>query len=603
MTSQVQKSEMPGLVTAAAVGLPTLLMVWFLPLGLRTRAFGLPWAKQPPTPELLGLMVLVLFAVLAGLFMTRGLLSRHDVLTPTRRRVLTLSYALLTLQAVAELWMPFFNAGVWAVLAPFLWAGRFASVPAVAFLASSYASLYRAVEERLTNERQLSARLYQQSTTDALTGLPNRVAFHELLDAALVSARRTGTAVAVFFIDLDRFKLVNDSLGHEVGDALLAEMARRMRECLRDGDAVCRMGGDEFLAFASELSADGIEAPRLTSRLVEELSRPVLVSGREIVCTASIGVSVFPQDAQTFEALIRHADEAMYAAKDRGRNLFTRFKPEMGRMTNTRLELELELRQALRGQELKLQYQPQVESETGKVVAVEALVRWESPRRGRLGPKDFIAVAEDSALIVEIDRWVLHTACTQLRRWRDAGHPALRVSVNLSARNFHRGDVVATVYEALTVSGLPGSALDLEITESTLMREGDSTLSALRALKALGCTVALDDFGTGYSALGYLNRFPVDSLKIDRALISDVRISPGASAVTSAIVAIGRMMNLLVVAEGVETEAQLAFLKSLGCPLIQGFVFSEPVDADKVPELLGQALTTRPPVRALRQVS
>jgi diguanylate cyclase (GGDEF)-like protein len=451
---------------------------------------------------------------------------------------------------------------------------------------SFFGRIYRNLELHLENERELSTRLFRQSTTDALTGLPNRLLFYDRLARALARAGRNQTPVALFFIDLDRFKHVNESLGHEGGDRILQVMAGKLVENLRGHDTICRIGGDEFLAFATDLGDIANNLPPLAQRLVEELSCPIRVGGQDVVCTASVGVSVYPLDGQDVSTLVKHADHAMSVAKERGRSGYVLFRPEMQAAATERGMLEAELRAGLTRGELFLEYQPQVDATTSSVVGAEALVRWRHPQRGRLGPDAFIPLAEDSSLIIQVDRWVLRTGCSQLARWHKAGFDNLVLSVNLSARNFYRGDLVDVVDRTLREHGLSGKALEIEITESTLMTKVPGAVEVLRRLRGLGVSVSIDDFGTGYSALGYLNRFPVDALKIDRSLVLDVWSSAGAAAITTAVVAIGKSLNLRVVAEGVETEAQLAFLRKQGCHLIQGFLFSRPLEAEAFERLL-----------------
>jgi EAL domain-containing protein (putative c-di-GMP-specific phosphodiesterase class I) len=363
-------------------------------------------------------------------------------------------------------------------------------------------------------------------------------------------------------------------------------VAGKLVESLRSNETICRVGGDEFLAFASDLAEAGDALPALARRLVEGLACPVRVGGKDVVCTASVGVAIYPVDGRDAATLVKRADHAMAVAKERGRNSYVLFRPEMQAAVAERGVLEAELRTALARDELFLEYQPQVEATTGQVVGAEALVRWRHPQRGRMGPDTFIPLAESSSLIIEVDRWVLRTACQQLARWRAAGFKELRLSVNLSGRNFYRGDLPVFVERVLADAALPGEALEVELTESTLVTQVPGAVDILGKLRALGVRVFIDDFGTGYSALGYLNRFQVDGLKIDKSLVKDVWSSPSAAAITTAVIAIGRSLGLQVVAEGVETETQLAFLSKQGCHHIQGDLFSVPLEAKGLETLL-----------------
>jgi diguanylate cyclase (GGDEF)-like protein len=397
------------------------------------------------------------------------------------------------------------------------------------------------------------------------------------LSQALALSYRNRQQTAVMFIDLDRFKNINDSLGHTVGDALLKEVAQRLVKQLRTGDTICRIGGDEFVVVLPEIKRSS-DVANVAQKVIEELSDPVLIEERELVVTPSIGISVFPDDGRDAETLIRNADAAMYHAKDMGRANYQFFTEQMNLAASRRLGLESDLRRALGRDQLRVHYQPIVQAKSGQVVAHEALVRWQNPHRGLVGPAEFIQVAEETGLILKIGEWVLREAC----RWATfiGAERGLQVSVNLSPRQFNDPKLVQLVAKALKDTGLPAQLLELEITESTAMQHTDIALSTLNKLKELGVSIAIDDFGTGYSSLAYLKRFPVDKVKIDRAFVADVPGDEDQNAIVAAIVALAHALEIKVVAEGVETALQREFLKSCGCDFLQGYLAGRPVDAD-----------------------
>jgi len=412
---------------------------------------------------------------------------------------------------------------------------------------------------------------------DALTGLPNRRLLEDRLTQALALSYRNRKQTAVMFVDLDRFKTINDSLGHSVGDVLLKEVAARLVKQLRVVDTICRTGGDEFVIVLPEVKRSA-DAANVAQKLIENLSQPIKIEERELTVTPSIGISVFPDDGRDAETLIRNADAAMYHAKEMGRANYQFFTEQMNLTASRRLVLENDLRRALSRGELRVHYQPIVDAKSGKVAGHEALVRWQHPERGLVYPVEFIQVAEDTGLILKIGEWVLKEAC----RWATfiGIERGLPVSVNLSARQFNDPKLVQTVSRALKQSGLPAHLLTLEITESTAMQQTDLTLATLRKLKDLGVSIALDDFGTGYSSFSYLKLFPVNSLKIDRSFIAEVERDGDHRAIVAAIIALAQVLNLKVVAEGVETEGQKQFLRGFGCEEVQGYLTGRPVDAD-----------------------
>jgi diguanylate cyclase (GGDEF)-like protein len=444
---------------------------------------------------------------------------------------------------------------------------------------------------------EAEARLRRLAYYDSLTGLPNRELFRTRVAQAVGLARRHGRGAAVLFLDLDNFKRINDTLGHSVGDELLRTMAARLASCLRASDAVtrpagvddpdgpARLGGDEFTVLLSELAAPE-DAARVAQRIQESLSRPMQLVSHEVIVTPSIGIAVFPQDGEDVETLLRNADLAMYYAKRAGRNLFQYYAPSMNEAALRRLTMETMLRQALARGELSLHYQPQIDLVSGELSGLEALLRWESPDLGPVAPADFIPVAEDSGLIVAIGEWVLRTACAQARDWLDAGLWLPRVAVNVSVMQFVQRGFPQTVARVLAETGLAASVLELELTESLLMKDSEDAAETLRALKALGVQLAVDDFGTGYSSLSRLKDFPIDRLKIDKSFVQAVNASAGDGAIVSAAIAMAEGMNLKVVAEGVETVSQLAFLRQRQCDEGQGYYWSRPLPSDQVHRFL-----------------
>ncbi len=452
-------------------------------------------------------------------------------------------------------------------------------------------SLERAVAERtaelkaanarlgaeIGDRRQAEERARHLADHDALTGLPNRRLLEDRLTQALALSQRNRKQTAVMFVDLDRFKAINDSLGHAVGDEVLKEVARRLVKQLRIGDTVCRVGGDEFVVVLPEAKRS-TDAANVAGKIIETLSQPVRVAERELTVTPSIGIAVFPDDGRDAEALIRNADAAMYHAKESGRANYQFFTGEMNQTASRRLALENDVRRAVQKGELELHYQPVAELKGGTVVAHEALVRWQHPEKGLVPPAEFIQLAEDTGQILGIGAWVLREAC----RWATfiGAERGVQVAVNLSARQFNDPKLIDLVRRVLAESGLPATLLVLEITESTAMQQTDVAVSTLRKLKELGVSLAIADFGTGYSSLAYLRRFPVDRLKIDRAFIADIPGDRNAESLVKGIVGLAHALGLTVVAEGVETEAQKDFLAALGCDYVQGYLIGRPVDAD-----------------------
>jgi diguanylate cyclase (GGDEF)-like protein/PAS domain S-box-containing protein len=451
---------------------------------------------------------------------------------------------------------------------------------------SHYIGILNDVTER---RRNLDALEYQ-ANFDGLTGLANRNLLGDRLNQAIAGAGRSGGTLWVVLIDIDNFKFINDSIGHSFGDALLQVIAERLGALASDGDTVARYGGDEFVLVLAERDGERTIAS-IVERVLSGVAQPIELRGHEIRVTCSIGISAYPQDGADSEALLRHADVAMYRAKEAGRNKFQIFQPEMTQRVVERLALERAMRKTLEADQFRLQYQPQVDLKTGRIFGAEALIRWNDPEQGMISPARFIPVAEETDLILPIGEWVLRTACAQCKAWQDAGLQKIIMSVNVSVRQFRQADFAERVVAILQETGLAPDCLELELTESLLMSHVEELLEVLDRLKAIGIGLAVDDFGTGYSSLNYLKRLPVDKLKIDQSFVRDVPGDQNDMAIVAAIIALARAMNLTVIAEGVETQEQLAFLRAGGCDEIQGYYFSRPIDPDAFAQMLGERKT------------
>lgn len=440
----------------------------------------------------------------------------------------------------------------------------------------------------LGKRRQAEEQIRQLAYYDDVTGLPNRAFFRDRLSQALGLARRNKHSLALLFLDLDNFKRINDTLGHSIGDLLLVEVAKRLILTLRASDSftqgnpdqnnegLARFGGDEFTLLLPEIR-EGIDAGLVARRVLDALVKPVVLAGHEVVVSGSIGIAVYPEDGQDAETLLKNADMAMYFAKREKSDSFRFFTETMNTAALKRLTMEKHLRQAQERGELSLHYQPQIDVLTGLISGVEALLRWNNSELGAVSPVEFIPLAEETNLIVPIGEWVLRTACAQAKAWQDAGSHLPRVAVNVSVRQFAQVGFPALVGRILTETGLNPTALEIEITESVLMKDGEMAIATLLELKALGVELAIDDFGTGYSSLAYLKRFPIDRLKIDRTFVSAINTDAHDRAIASAVISLAENMNLRVTAEGVETENQLAFLKSRNCNEVQGYYLSRPL--------------------------
>jgi len=451
----------------------------------------------------------------------------------------------------------------------------------------------------VTELKRAQDKILQLARFDSLTGLANRSVFRERVQLAMERAQRHGHLGAVLFLDLDNFKRINDTFGHGLGDQLLQEVARRLTDSVRSSDSVsdsklrkgtdnsliARFGGDEFTVLLPDIGQVK-DAEHVARRILDAIGLSINLSGHEVVVTPSIGIAIFPHHGEDVDSLLKNVDAAMYYVKHAGKNGYELFVKSMNVVAKRRLELESCLWRAIDDDELSLNYQPQVDLETGRIIGAEALLRWESAELGMVSPVEFIPIAEETGLISPIGEWVLREACRQVKAWRDEGLPEIRVAVNLSVRQFAKQSLEKLVYEVLTDTGLPVDCLELEITENMLMDDVDGSVDTLHKLKDLGVYLAIDDFGTGYSSLSYLKRFPIDRLKIDRSFITHVTTDPGDASVTQAIIAVAHNLGLSVTAEGVEEEAQLEFLRQHNCEEVQGYYFSRPLAAWDMAQLL-----------------
>jgi len=449
----------------------------------------------------------------------------------------------------------------------------------------------------ISDRKEVEGQIRLLAYYDGLTLLPNRRLFMEKLDLALENARRREGSLAVLFLDLDRFKQINDTLGHGAGDRLLQGVAERLRKCLRSSDAVARgealnvtddvarLGGDEFIVSITNVTR-GEDAARVARRLQESLERPFKLDENEVFVTASIGISLFPQDGTDLESLLKNADAAMYHAKDAGRSNYQFYSKSMNAAALQKLTLENKLRRALEREEFQLYFQPQIDVRSWSIIGAEALIRWRHPDLGLVQPAEFIGLAEETGLILPIGEWVLRTACAQAKTWQDAGHGPLVMAVNISGRQFRGKNLVQTIGQAIGGFGLDPRRVELEITESVLMRSVDETVNTLKALRAMGPRIAVDDFGTGYSSLSYLRRFPIDTLKLDQSFIQDSVKDRGTAAIVAGVIDMAHGLGLEVIAEGVETAEQRTLLFQDGCHIMQGYLFGRPVPAPEFEQLL-----------------
>ena len=444
---------------------------------------------------------------------------------------------------------------------------------------------YEGTVEDITERKLYEKRIEQQANYDTLTGLANRSLLNDRLQQSIMTAALYGTRLAVIFVDLDRFKYINDSLGHHVGDQLLCEMSRRLSSCVRDGDTVSRLGGDEFVLLLNGLGeVDAVAS--LMEKLLDEITLPWITQSGQFDVTSSIGIALYPDDGSDAQTLLKHADSAMYRAKELGRNNFQFFTEELNAMMIERLELETGLRRALERNQFCLYYQPRVDIRTGAITGAEALLRWRVSDHELMQPGKFIPVAEETGLIVPIGEWALREACQQNLAWQQAGLQPLVVAVNVSLRQFQRDDFLQTVCSVLQQTGLAAAALELEVTESSVMHNAERLIDMLSNIRALGVHISVDDFGTGYSSLSYLKRFPVDRLKIDRSFVQDILVDKDSEAIVRTIIALGHNLGLKLVAEGVENAEQVAYLLANGCDELQGFYYGRPMPAHEFELLL-----------------
>jgi diguanylate cyclase (GGDEF)-like protein len=451
--------------------------------------------------------------------------------------------------------------------------------------------------DRADEKNRADERIEYLASHDSLTSLPNREMFNGLLRHAIETARRHQRQFAVLFIDLDRFKIINDSLGHDAGDVLLVEIADRLRKALRSSDVVARLGGDEFVVILEETAdRDGIE--RIAGDLLAVLSQPLQLSGHECHTTASIGIAMYPSDGSDVQTLTKNADMAMYLAKEDGKNDFRFFTKEVRNQSIERLTLETALRRALERNQFALHYQPKVDMATGQITGVEALLRWTHPELGVLPPMQFIPLAEETGLIVPIGRWVLKEACAQNMDWQRRGLRPVSMAVNLSPRQFVDEHLLQDIDEALAASGMSPVLLQLEVTESMVMRNVSRAVKVLDAIQSRGIRLAIDDFGTGYSSMSLMKQFPIDTIKIDRSFVRDLPRDSEDQAIAQAIISMGKALGMTVIAEGVETAEQQAFLRDHACDEMQGFLFSKPLPAQQMADLLRSApLLLSPPLQ------
>ncbi|TAK63167.1 EAL domain-containing protein [Methylobacter sp.] len=459
------------------------------------------------------------------------------------------------------------------------------NISAVPSSATSNISHYVAVFTEITELKLSEERLNYLAHHDPLTGLPNRLLFHDRLEQAVLQAQRSKHMIAVMFLDLDRFKAINDTLGHVIGDELLVAVAERLKHCARETDTIARLGGDEFAVIITRIIHEE-DVEQVAQKIIQTLSSVYSVGGYEVFITASIGINLYPGIDNDRGKLLENADVAMYHAKQFGRNNYKFYSTDMNAVAFERLMLETNLRRALERQEFRLYYQPQIDMQSGIVNGVEALIRWQHPELGLVSPLEFIPLLEETGLILPVGEWVIRTACKQIREWLDAGFPSLIMAVNLSGRQFRQPNLIEMIEQALHEFNIPPAQLELELTESVMMDNLEETAETLKKLKLLGLKIAIDDFGTGVSSLGYLKHFPVDTLKISHDFVLNLPADSADASIASAVISLARNMQLSSVAEGVENQRQMDFLRSQDCERMQGFLFSRPIPAEQMTSLL-----------------
>ena len=459
------------------------------------------------------------------------------------------------------------------------------NISAVPSSTTNNTSHYVAVFTEITELKLSEERLNYLAHHDPLTGLPNRLLFHDRLEQAVLQAQRNKHMIAVMFLDLDRFKAINDTLGHRIGDELLVAVAERLKHCARETDTIARLGGDEFAVIVTQIAQEE-DVGLVAQKIIQTLSAVYSVAGYEVFITASIGINLYPGVDNDRGKILENADVAMYHAKQYGRNNYQFYSTDMNAVAFERLMLETNLRRALEREEFTLYYQPQIDMQSGSVNGVEALIRWQHPDLGLVSPVEFIPLLEETGLIVPVGEWVIRTACQQTRDWLDAGFPPLTMAVNLSARQFRQANLVEMIEQSLHEFNIPPELLELELTESIMMDNIEETVETLKKLKLLGLKIAIDDFGTGVSSLGYLKHFPVDTLKLSYDFVLNLPMDSADASIASAVINLARNMQLSSVAEGVENQGQMDFLRSQDCERIQGFLFSRPIPPDQMTALL-----------------
>ncbi|HEY8037703.1 MAG TPA: EAL domain-containing protein [Methylobacter sp.] len=459
------------------------------------------------------------------------------------------------------------------------------NISAVPSSATNKTSHYVAVFTEITELKLSEERLNYLAHHDPLTGLPNRLLFHDRLEQAVLQAQRSKHMIAVMFLDLDRFKAINDTLGHVIGDQLLVAVAERLKHCARETDTIARLGGDEFAVIITRIIQEE-DVEQVAQKIIQALSSVYSVGGYEVFITASIGINLYPGIDNDRGKLLENADVAMYHAKQFGRNNYKFYSTDMNAVAFERLMLETNLRRALEREEFRLYYQPQIDMQSGIVNGVEALIRWQHPELGLVSPLEFIPLLEETGLILPVGEWVIRTACKQIREWLDAGFPPLVMAVNLSARQFRQPNLIEMIEQALHEFNIPPAQLELELTESVMMDNMEETVETLKKLKLLGLKIAIDDFGTGVSSLGYLKHFPIDTLKISHDFVLNLPMDSADASIASAVIGLARNMQLSSVAEGVENQGQMDFLRGQDCERMQGFLFSRPIPSDQMTTLL-----------------
>ena len=431
--------------------------------------------------------------------------------------------------------------------------------------------------KRLLEQNQ---EILELATIDGLTGLPNRMVSQENIAKALKTAKINDQMFALLFVDLDRFKIINDNLGHHIGDALLREVAERLKRCVRSSDCVARLGGDEFTILLTDIESEN-NASKVANKVLETLSTPIQVEDHELTVTGSIGISIYPQGGNELVDFVKNADTAMYRAKALGRNNFQIYEPKMSDQAFKRMTMESDLRRALHNEEFYLEYQPQIDLATGTVYGAEALMRWNHPKTGIVSPLEFIPLAEETGLIVQMGEWLLHSACQQNAKWQQQGYPPIKVAVNISRTQLACPNFISAIDDALRTSMLSPKYLELEITESMIMHNTETVTKTINSIKSRGITISVDDFGTGHSSLSLLKHFPIDTLKIDKSFVQDILSDPDDEAIVTAIIAMARSLKLDVIAEGTEHPGQVDFLMQKGCTQAQGYLFSKPLHPEQ----------------------